>query len=1837
MSAFSARAERDIVVIAESSADGTSVAVVGLACRYPDANDPPALLDLITTGRRAFRRIPPCRVDLADYYHADTQAADATYSTRAALIEGWQFDRRAFGVSESAYRGADPAHWLALETAGRALAAAGFPGGAGLPADSAAVIIGNTLAGDGSRASALRLRWPYSRQVLAEALFAAGLSVEHGQEILHAAAARYLAPFPPVDAGTLAGALPATLSTAVGGHLGFRGGAFTVDGGGASSLIAVATACTALTCGDLDIVITGGIDISLDPLELVGMAKSGVLATGDMRIYDDKPTGFLPGEGCGILVLMRTCDARAAHLPVYAEILGWGMATAGRQGPADAASADPSVAGPGVSTASDVESQLLALRRAYRKAGVDPADVQLFEGSGTGTRAADEAELTALTTLRATASQSAALGSITANIGNTKAAAGAASLIKTVLAISNGVLPPVTGCRTPHPMLCEAGATLRLPPAPAPWPEGVRLAGVSAMGYGGLNVHLVLGGGQGPRPAAGRPKRSWRRFSRAPSAQDQPVSRQRAGRRPVGAARPGAYLVHAPDRAALTEILARISEVAPWISDGEMQDLSSQLARDAATQNQVRVAIIASRQEQLARLAAEAITVLPQLRPGVLAVRPGIFAADGADGRITLLFSGQPQRPDDAGRAVHADTCRPSVPDLSRTFAATRWIEALGVRATAAVGQGAGELAGLAWAGCISPATAQALCEVRAAVHGLPPAVVAERLTNAIGELTDAFQPPRRRLISSATGTELAGIDEIAELLVAGVTSTGRLSKALTAGAVEASLLLETGPGRHLVTIAGQLSKVPAVSLDGGPDDERHAARAVAALFAVGALSDPAPLFEHRPGRPVDIWREQIFITNPCQAIPPSVQASDQGRTFGQADANLLSGISQNNADEQNSEDRRAADHGLAVAGVGPWWTCLGRQLREPTGPVPVGDDRPWRLYTGGCEPLRPIVFAHFRHDRAADRTLAVLGEMDDPLTIRAALQAATDAASTGQLVVVSDGRDLNGLWASLHAEHPALGVTVLSAPLTADGVLAASRVAASAPGAYREFVLAADGSASESVMIPVPLAGGRDFPLNADDVVLVSRGGGAAVLVLAQVIACSGAAVAIIGRSRSKADDDVIAALEKLRSAGARISYEVVDTDDTVAISAAIARIERRLGPVTAIGHAAGPAPRLPVSQLKAADLRRHITKQATELDHLVSAVSPGSAAATRLRLIATFGSVAWHYPIAAESTLALATAALAASGARLAASRTGCRALHVDWPAWAGEQQGERQDLAAKMERAGFATMPVAAGSRLLLRALASDGVPERIALHGRVGVPAPTVIAAQADPLPTGRFAGQVVLHYPGVELIVQARLSRQTDPYLADYRVDGMPVLPPTMAIEALAQAASALAGQPVRSASEVTMTAPVLQPTGSASSATLIRICALRAADTVTAVLRCESSGFGIDHYRAVFRCQLAAPSQLAAPGQTEASLPVQGSEPADGSELYGPICFQTGRFRRLAAVYAVNGHGATAIARGADDAPWFGPERTADQGGHQEPASGTGLVLGSPGLADATLQVIQACVPHRRLLPVGCESVTFSGTTADGPVTIRATEVTAARVSQASGQATRGRTDAISGQPGATVPRQRAADDGGQSPPRPGEAAGQPGSGPGGGIAAETTWDVEALDTAGQPLINWRRLVMRDAGPLPRTAPWPIALLPGYLARVTTALGLDPELEIRISRRGPSSLQIKIRAGGPAACGWQLAERTDTERGDTAREAAIAACLRAGAVPAGLVLGEPRDGGDGWQVRSAGQATIAATVLGVAGLPGKLAIAMMTGSPDPAATPAPRPGRKRQRQQVAGG
>ena len=117
------------------------IAVVGMACRYPDARSPIELWENVLAGRRAFRRLPPARLNLRDYYSAERQTPDATYGTQAALIEGYEFDRTRFRVAGNTFRSADMAHWLALDVASDALADAGFADAKGLPREACGVLL----------------------------------------------------------------------------------------------------------------------------------------------------------------------------------------------------------------------------------------------------------------------------------------------------------------------------------------------------------------------------------------------------------------------------------------------------------------------------------------------------------------------------------------------------------------------------------------------------------------------------------------------------------------------------------------------------------------------------------------------------------------------------------------------------------------------------------------------------------------------------------------------------------------------------------------------------------------------------------------------------------------------------------------------------------------------------------------------------------------------------------------------------------------------------------------------------------------------------------------------------------------------------------------------------------------------------------------------------------------------------------------------------------------------------------------------------------------------------------------------------------------------------------------------------------------------------------------------------------------------------------------------------------------------------------------------------------------------------------------------------------------
>lgn len=729
------------------------IAIVGMACRYPDASSPVELWTNVLAGRRAFRRIPAERLRVEDYFAADAQAEDSIYSCEGAFIEGYEFDRVSFRIAGSTFRSADLAHWLALDTAARALADADFKDGEGLPRESAGVFLGNTLTGEFSRANTLRLRWPYVRRVAEAELIEQGMTAGARRDFLARFEEAYKRPFPAAGAETLAGSLSNTIAGRICNHFDFKGGGYTVDGACASSLLAVTNACSALAAGDLDAALAGGVDLSIDPFELVGFAKAGALARDEMRVYDRRSAGFWPGEGCGFVVLMRLEDALAQSRRVYAVVRGWGVSSDGSAG----------------ITRPEAEGQMLALERAYRRAGYGVETVAYFEGHGTGTSVGDATELKALSTARRRAdlaAPAAVIGSVKANIGHTKAAAGVAGLLKAAMALHTQMLPPTTGCREPRAELSGAEAALRVLGKGERWPQELSLrAGVSAMGFGGINTHVTLEGADAVR----RRTLSAREGALLRSAQDAEL-----------------FLFAAPDREGLLARVTRLLGFASRLSRAELTDLAaaleSSLAEEARGDAQTwRAALVAATPAQLdtrlqtlrrwltdtltntsanasetngSAVAAEASNSADAhaavrldaceraFKPDVservfkLDVGEGVFLGAGAGAaRVGLLFPGQAApvylgggalarrfefvedlyalaRLPKAGDPRSTALAQPSI--VAASLAGLRVLERLGVEARVAVGHSLGELSALCWAGAMDESALLRVARLRA-------------------------------------------------------------------------------------------------------------------------------------------------------------------------------------------------------------------------------------------------------------------------------------------------------------------------------------------------------------------------------------------------------------------------------------------------------------------------------------------------------------------------------------------------------------------------------------------------------------------------------------------------------------------------------------------------------------------------------------------------------------------------------------------------------------------------------------------------------------------------------------------------------------------------------------------------------------------------------------------------------------------------------------------------------------------------------------------------------------------------------------------------------------------
>lgn len=904
----------------------TRIAVIGMACRYPDATSPRELWENAIAGRRAFRRLPDVRMRLDDYWDADPAVPDKFYARNAAVIEGYEFDRIAYKIAGSTYRSTDLTHWLALDVAALALTDAGFPMGEGLPHERTGVLVGNTLTGEFSRANQLRLRWPYVRRMVAGALKEQDWDDEQVGLFLDGFEATFKGPFPAVDEDTLAGGLSNTIAGRICNYFDLKGGGYTVDGACSSSLLSVVTACKALVDGDLDVAVAGGVDLSIDPFELVGFAKTGALASGEMKVYDRGSNGFWPGEGCGMVVLMREPEALRAGHRVYARIAGWGISSDGKGG----------------MTRPEAGGYRLALRRAYERAGFGVETVAMFEGHGTGTKVGDTTELMALSAARREADPSAppaAISSIKAMIGHTKAAAGVAGLIKASMAVYEEVIPPSLGCTDPHDLLREESAPLRVLARAEPWPETEEVrAGVTAMGFGGINTHLTLERPHGRR----RPGFHSRTSALADSRQDAELLL-------VDAASPG-------------ELRARLERLAGFVATlayAEVTDLAAALHGDLRDLPW-RAALVVTTPDDAERLVRRLCAALE-------AGETSLFEADGrcllgqvsGPGRIGFLFPGQGAGRKTAGGAlrrrfaeaeeVYAAAALPETGDAVATqfaqprivtgsLAGLRVLSALGIDATVAVGHSLGELTALHWAGALDADGLLRISAIRGRIMaeqsdsgtmaglGAAPEVV-ERFTaglpvvvaglngpeqtvvagpveaveqvcrnaRAAGvsgtrlRVSHAFHSPlvaraadvfgdavagetfgtvRRHVVSTVTGESLPADADVPALLRRQITTPVLFAPALRRAVKDVDLLIEVGPGRVLSGLAEAVTDVPAVGMDTDDESLTGLLRVIGAAYVTGAASVDPALFYGRLIRPLRPGAEFSFLESPCEQAP---------------------------------------------------------------------------------------------------------------------------------------------------------------------------------------------------------------------------------------------------------------------------------------------------------------------------------------------------------------------------------------------------------------------------------------------------------------------------------------------------------------------------------------------------------------------------------------------------------------------------------------------------------------------------------------------------------------------------------------------------------------------------------------------------------------------------------------------------------------------------------------------------------------------------------------------------------------------------------------------------------
>src|SRR5829696_6368011 len=449
------RLKRELAAANSAAAPAVEpIAVVGMSCRLPGgADDPGEFWRLLGEGFDAAREFPADRADARSLYDPDPDAPGRAYTITGSFLDRVDlFEPEVFGIAPREAVGMDPQQRITLEVAWEALERAGHAPDR-LDGTSTGVYLGV------STTDYVRLR----------------------QE---------LGDWAEVDAYTRVGA-PSFIAGRIAYTLGLQGPAKVMDTTCSSSLVAVHEACQALRLGECDLALAGGANVMLAPYGFLLMSKFRALSPdGRCKTFDAAADGYGRGEGVGVVVLRRLSDALRDHDHIHALVRGSAVNHDGR-------SSGLTVPNPA--------AQQAVVRAALSQAGVDPAEVSYVEAHGTGTSLGDPIELRALEAVvgrHRPGGEPLRVGSVKTNIGHLESAAGIAGLIKLVLAVENGEIPPHLHLRDPNPNVDWDALHITVPTERSPW-TGPRVGGLSSFGASGTNAHAVVSEAPGATARSG--------------------------------------------------------------------------------------------------------------------------------------------------------------------------------------------------------------------------------------------------------------------------------------------------------------------------------------------------------------------------------------------------------------------------------------------------------------------------------------------------------------------------------------------------------------------------------------------------------------------------------------------------------------------------------------------------------------------------------------------------------------------------------------------------------------------------------------------------------------------------------------------------------------------------------------------------------------------------------------------------------------------------------------------------------------------------------------------------------------------------------------------------------------------------------------------------------------------------------------------------------------------------------------------------------------------------------------------------------------------------------------